>query len=252
MRRGSLLLAVAMVAGAFGLVGVPAQASHTTVDWMGQDWEVPHNATPVLDPSSGNLVLTRDPGNAADANLHVNRIRPTNDGTENGESFINDNGTPWVMLSYLDNGLHRGVDLFVQDETLNASVTGGSLFSFGRIASTRFGSPTQSDTVVADGNRGDGTRHTLYFGQRPDGTVDINFDGTWFTSTLAKDNVGSFDFNDVYLRLRGGDDSGGSATFTDFQYGDNHPAEKSDCKKGGFTPGFKNQGDCVSLFAGGK
>lgn len=238
------MLALALVAGLMGLVAGPVGASHETIGWMGQDWEIPHNGSAAID-GDGNLVLTRDTGNGSDARLHVNRIEPA----PGNESFINENGTPWVMLSYEDNGLHRGVDLFVQDESLNAAVTGGSLFSFGRIADTRYGPPTVTDTVVADGSRGAGTPHTLYFGQRPDGTVDINFDGTWYTSTFVADNVGPFDFNDVYLRLRGGNDTGGSATFTDFQYGDDHPSEKKDCKKGGATPGFKNQGDCVSLFA---
>jgi hypothetical protein len=221
-----------------------ASASHTSVTWKGQAWDISDNATAAVD-GDDHVTITRDVGSSADATLHINRLAPA----PGNESFVNDNGTPWVMLSYLDNGLHRGVDIFVQDETLNAAVTGGSLFGFGGIVWTRYGAPTVSDAVFASGTRAAGTPHTLYFGQRPDGTVDINFDGTWYTSNVLRDNVGPFDFNDVHLRLRGGTDSGGSATFTDFQYGDNHPSEKDDCKSGGATPGFKNQGDCVSLFA---
>jgi len=242
---------VSSLAAAIAVMGLgsTAGATHTTVEWKGQTWDISDNATAAVD-ASDHLTITR-PSGSLDAVVHVNRLEPA----PGGESFVNANGTPWIMLSYLDNGLHRGVDIFIQDESLNAATTGGSLFSFGRIADTRFGPPTApatvTDTVVAEGSRGAGMSHTVYFGQRPDGTVDINFDGTWYTSTFVRDNVGPFDFNDVHLRLRGGNDAGGSATFTDLQYGDNHPSEKNDCKKGGITPGFKNQGDCVSLFASG-
>jgi hypothetical protein len=70
--------------------------------------------------------------------------------------------------------------------------------------------------------------------------------------------VASFNFNDIYLRLRG--NFGTSATFTDFRYGDNHgqaPTDKNQCKNGGWTNFvvphlFKNQGDCIQYINTGK
>ncbi|MBI2760203.1 MAG: hypothetical protein HYX51_02110 [Chloroflexi bacterium] len=237
-----------------------AFATHTTIAWMGQTWEISDNATAAID-GAGNVVLTRTTG-TADATLHINRVLPA----PAGASFINANGTPWIQYSYIDNGAFRGVDIFIDDETLalDPRLQAGSLFNCQGLGYARYNLPAIEEIVFGEGAgcgtapgvgaRAAGQKHTIYVGQRTDGTIDYNYDGKWFTSTFLKDNVGPFDFNDVYLRLRG--TSGATATFTDFKYGDNHVApitDKDGCKNGGWAtsviPTFKNQGDCVSHFA---
>ena len=241
---------VSTLAAAIAVMGLgsTAGAAHTTVEWKGQTWTISDNGTATVNPN-GSLTLTRSGGGFSQ--VHVNRLLPAPD----GESFVNAEGTPWVMVSYLDNAESRGLDLFVGDETLLTypRVTGGSLFSCGGIAWTRYAAPaTTEEEVLCVGTRSAGAAHTLYMGQRPDGTVDFNFDGTWYTSTLLRDNVGPFDFNDVHLRVR--EAGGTTGTFTDFRYGDDHVEEKSDCKAGSWQDYgiFANQGQCVKWTSAGK
>ncbi|HEX9377256.1 MAG TPA: hypothetical protein VGB19_13595 [Actinomycetota bacterium] len=254
-RRGVASLAFAVLA-VMALAG-SALASGGTIAWKGQTWDVSANATATVD-GDDHLTVTRDTG-TNDAYVHVNRLLPL----VGGESFVNEHGTPWIQVSYLDNGAFRGVDFFVDDEVTakNPRLQAGSLFSCDGIGYARYSAPATTEEVVfavpndgtaCTGTRTAGTPHTIYAGERADGTIDYNFDGTWYSSTLIKDNVGHMNFNDVYLRLRGS--SGTTATFTDFQYGANHPSTKADCKKakGSLPPAFRNQGSCVSYFASGK
>jgi hypothetical protein len=203
--------------------GSVATVNFEPFSWKGQYWDLPLNGTATID-DGGNLVLIRTVG-TDDVAVHVNRIAPV-DGS--GNSWINQNGTPWIQFSYIDNGQSKGVDMFIDNETApqNPRLQAGSLFSLQGLGYTRFGPgvyPTSEEVVFAEGagSRLAGQLHTIYVGQRADGTIDYNYDGTWFTSTFQKDaGVAPFDFNDVLLRLRG--NSGTSATFTDFQYGDDH------------------------------
>jgi hypothetical protein len=236
---------------ALAALALASSASAATLAWEGQTWDITPNATAVVD-GNGDAVLTRTLG-TADASLHVNRVEPA----PGGNSFINDNGTPWVLLGYEDNAQFRGVDLFVDSEVAPFSprVQAGSLFSCEGFGFARYTAPPTTEEVVFTsgcGTRAAGAPHTIYIGQRPDGTVDYNFDGAWYTSTFLKTAVGPFDFNDVYLRLRGTD--GSTAKFTRFAAGDDHPANKADCKDGASVGSgvFKNQGDCVSFMSNGK
>jgi hypothetical protein len=201
-----------------------------TVAWMGQDWDYQligsgTSVSTTIDPVTNYLTLSRT-GGTGDISLHVNRLL---DGS--GQPFINNNDTPWVEVVYEDNGQQTGVDIFIDDETLthNPRIQAGSLFtSCPQIAYTRYKDNPPTNSYVEDmlfeesclGSRSAGTVHTVRIGQRPDGTVDFQFDGQWQTSTLIADNFDGFDFNDIYLRLRGS--AGTSATFHSFTYGDNH------------------------------
>ncbi|MGH2687095.1 MAG: hypothetical protein ACRDJP_16645 [Actinomycetota bacterium] len=261
MRKLRTMLGLA-VGIAVMAISTTAGASHTSVAWKGQTWDISDNATAAVD-GNDHLTITRTVG-TEDARVHVNRLAPTT-GTD---SFVNANGTPWLMMSYIDNGAHRGVDFFidsgrpVDDPRLQA----GSLFTCQGLGYTRYGLGVllTEEIVFGEGcdldgsaspigdNRAAGQAHTIYVGERPDGTIDYNYDGTWFTSTLLRDNTGPFDFNDVYLRLRGA--SGTTATFTDLRYGDDHVMAKSDCKDGDWEQYgiFNNQGDCLQWVSAGK
>jgi hypothetical protein len=187
-----------------------------------------------------------------------------------GSSFVNANGTPWIQYTYEDNAAFRGVDLFVDSNVpvSDPRLQAGSLFNCQGLGYTRYGLGLAlvEEVVFAepDGcdpggppSRAAGEVHTIYVGQRSDGTVDYNYDGTWFTSTLLRDNTGPFPYSDVFLRLRANQST--SARFIDFQAGDDHPGpaptSKDQCKDGGWAafvlPSFKNQGDCVSHVAKG-
>lgn len=245
----SLLAALAMIAPA-AAVGVVA--------WEGQAWEVngPGTASVNVD---GDVVLDRT-GSGSLA-LHVNRVLDADGGMSLSES-----DTPWVRFSYLDDGTsYQGFDIFVDHETHpeNFRLQGGSLFTdCDGLGYSRYGSPAVENFDFAVGCETSGrvpTEHTVYVGQRADGTIDWNFDGQWFTSTFLKDRADSqpysdsFDFNDVYLRWRSGATSG-TATFTEFDYGTDHaglPASKDDCKDGGYADyGFDNQGRCIQFVKG--
>lgn len=208
---GAVTLACALV------LGLTGQAHAVLVDWAGQDWTALNGSATV--DINGNLVLTGASG--GNASLHVNRLLPS--GSGGSGSFINDNGTPWIQFSYIENGTN-GIDFLIDDEVTagNPRIQAGSLFSLGGIGYTRFGNPATEDPIFMDTTAWSaGTEHTVYVGKRADGTIDFQFDGTWFTSTLLKDQFGgSFNFNDIHLRLRNASNSQ-SATFTGFTYGNN-------------------------------
>lgn len=244
-RLSVILLALPIVAA----LSTQAAASHTTVTWEGQTWDVSDNASATVD-GDDNLTITRSTG-SSDAQVHINRIAPA----PGLNSFVNAEGTPWVRISYIDNGEHRGVDFLIDSERPgdDPRLQAGSLFGCDGLGYTRYGSGAGLVEEIVfgegcdDGVFSPGTPHTIYVGQREDGTIDYNFDGTWYRSTLLRDNTGPFDFNDVYLRLRGA--NGTTATFTDFDAGANHPTSKDDCKKSSWMDHgiFKNQGQCVSF-----
>lgn len=227
----------------------------------------------------GNGSATVNP----DGNLEV-----TTGSNGNGGVFVDDLGslesadTPWVVFSYKDNLGRAGIDAFLNWRSGDARISAGSLFSFSCLLFTRYGPPAAQEAIAGgcnvpapsqklldtpvdridgkfgDGETGDreeGREHVLYIGQRSDGTVDFNFDGQWFTSTLFPDDgVSSANFGDVLLRLR--DEPGSTATFTGFAYGTDHSGRsgKDKCKKGGWKTNFSqfdSQGECVSFFAGG-
>jgi hypothetical protein len=259
--RGSLVAALVAVTSL--VFATTATATHT-INWKGQDWRISHNATAAID-GDGAIVLSRAV-TTADATLSVTDLLPLNGSI----SFVNANGTPWVQYTYEDNAAFRGVDLFVDS---NVPVTAprlqaGSLFNCQGLGYTRygFGAGLMEEIVFAEPagcdpagppSRTGGDVHTIYVGERSDGTVDYNYDGQWFTSTLLRDNTGPFPYSDVFLRLR--NNQGTTARFLDFQAGDDHPGpaptDKSQCKNGGWEafvlPTFKNQGDCVSYVAAG-
>jgi len=250
MRKSLVTTGVAGFVALSTVLSLSASASGGTVAWKGQTWDVSSNASATVD-ASDHVTITRDTG-TSDATLHVNRLTPVN-GT--GDSFVNQYGTPWIAVSYVDNGASRGVDFLVDDEVTagNPRLQAGSLFGCGAIGYARDAVNAAADPpVFCVGSRAAGASHTVYVGERPDGTIDYNVDGTWYSSTEFKDNGEHMNFNDVYLRLRG--NSGTSATFTDFQYGDSHVSTADGCKQGGWQAGgiYKNQGDCVSHFASGK
>jgi len=218
------VVTLAMLAATFPLqVGMAAPG---TLPWMGQDWTISANAMAQVD-GNGYAVITRTSG-TADASLHVNRILPT-DG--DGSSLINQNGTPWVEVTWEDNAMYRGVDVFIDDEghPNNPRVQFGSLFNCEGIAYTKYDA-VEEKTVLAGagcdvpgdpGSRVSGDVHTMYVGKRADGTIDYRFDGVWYTSTLLRDaGITDFEFGDVHLRLRS--DSGTTAVFRSFEYGDDH------------------------------
>jgi hypothetical protein len=256
MRKSIVTTGVAGLVALSTALSLSASASGSQVTWKGQTWDVSANASANVD-SSDHVTITRD-SSGGDATLHVNRLVPLV-GTADTDSFVNQNGTPWIEVTYVDNGLSStGLDFFVDDESGpgNPRLQAGSLWSFDAIGYARDNANASLDPEPAvfaiPGSRTAGTAHTIYVGERPDGTIDYNVDGTWYSSTEFKDNGEHMNFNDVYLRLRGA--SGATATFTDFQYGDSHVSTKDGCMTGGWQAGgiYKNQGACVSHFASGK
>lgn len=264
------LLGLIVILGAF-VAGPSVLASHKTIIWEGQKWDLSHNGTAAIN-AAGDLVLTRTSG-TADMIAHIERVTPA----PANQSAINANGTPWVRISYIDNGALRGVDFFIEDDvmgpSLNPRLQAGSLFSCQGLGYLRYGQGAGlvetfgfgegCDEAALPGTMGSlraaGQAHTIYVGQRADGTIDYNYDGQWFSSTFLKDATGPFKFNDVYLRLRGA--QGTTAVFTNFEAGDDHvfalPETADDCKKGGWSTftvplSFKNQGQCIQFVNTGK
>jgi hypothetical protein len=258
-RRSITLAALAAVSAL--AIAAPASANHTTVAWEGQNWRISDNATALVD-GDGALVISRTV-TLADANASVTDLLPTT----GGSSYVNANGTPWVKVTYEDNADWRGVDFFIDSNSLpgRARLQAGSLFNCEGLGYVRYGLPAVEQFAFTEpagcepspepGTAGPfreaGEVHTIYVGQRADGTVDYNYDGQWFTSTFLRDNTGPFPFSDVFLRLRANE--GNSARFLAFEAGDDHPGAPTStdaCKKGAWEtltmPSFKNQGDCMS------
>lgn len=221
--------------------GALSPATHTTVSWKGYDWNVSDAGTATVD-GSGNLVVTRT--GAGDAGVQIASFPDP----------INAHGTPWMLFSYVDDGTaYQGYDLFVDYGKSTARISAGSLFSCDGLGYERFGVPAQEDFLFAVGCAAGlprtGGEHTVYVGQRADGTIDAVFDGTWWKGDFLKQNgAAPFDFAQVFLRVRGGS-AGDHFTFTDFRAGDNHPGggNAAACKKGGWAASglWKNQGRCV-------
>ena len=213
MRYVAAITAVALV------LAVTATAGATTVTWQGVEWTELGSGTAVVD-GSNHLVLT--PGGSAAFSAWVNRL-PTVVG---GASSINAYDTPWIKVSWIDTGIDAHlIDMVIQDET----ATGGPLCDVGSkwtatvVAHAQYNGGVGEDyaffssypSYVSD--RTNNLEHTAIVGKTADGTLYFGIDGTWASLTNL---VGSWDFNDVQLRIRG-DTNATPIKFTDFQFGDN-------------------------------
>jgi hypothetical protein len=221
------------------------QPAQVFVEWKGYNWTVTPNASAAVD-GDGNLVITRTgpdlPGGGGPG-VQIPLFDPT----------INANGTPWMLFSYVDNGpaVSQGYDLFINYNSAAARISGGSLFSCDGLGWERYGVPAQEDFLflVGCGARS-ADSHTLYVGERADGTVDAIFDGSLWKGTFLKDNAQApFAYTQVYLRVRDTDGAiGDTYTFTDFRAGGNHPGggNKDACKDGGWSESglWNSQGQC--------
>lgn len=230
-------------------VGQPRLATGpASFSWKGVLWSVSTNADASID-GNGNAVLLRT--GAGENTL-----------TSAGDPTVNDNGTPWMLFSYEDDAVsQQGFDLFINYNSSGPRLSAGSLFS----VPTGFGyeryntGPAIEQPLFCAGCTGTGRvagRHTIYIGQRADGTTDMNFDGVWYSGTFLKDNGQTpFAYAETMLRRRGGLVLS-TATYYDFRKGDNHPAggNKDACKNGGWTASglFGNQGQCIQFANTGK
>jgi uncharacterized repeat protein (TIGR01451 family) len=228
MRRVPILaLIAAMMLGLFSTTFSSPAGAVGPLEWKGQTWEVTGPATAT---SPGNdAVLTRM--GAGEVQLHVDRV------LDGGNPTLAAATTPWVSFSYIDDGSSQGIDMFVahEEHSKNFRLSGGSLFtSCDGIGYSRMGglpglAPTTEQVdfaqcKAAPDTRTVGAAHTVYVGQRADGTIDWNFDGKPYTSTYLKDNAPAgerFSFSDIYLRWRSQAQTG-SVKFTDFQWGTHH------------------------------
>jgi hypothetical protein len=243
-RIASILALVLAVACGDSPIAPPASdggslAPAAVVAWKGYVWTTTAATTAVVD-GDDNLVLTRVA--AGDVGVQIAAFDPS----------INASGTPWMLFSYVDDGTSvQGYDLFVNYNSANARLSGGSLFSCDGLGYERFGVPAQEDFLFAVncGGTRSGGDHTVYFGERADGTVDAIFDGGWWQGDFLKENgQAPFAYTQVLLRVRGGA-IGSTYVFTDFRAGDNHPGggNKNACKGGGWSDSglWKNQGSCI-------
>ena len=193
--------------------------------WKGQIWDV-LNGTAVVNGQDGVDLTRLGPGEAW--------IRLTS------PPDINAGGTPWIEFAYQDDGTSwQGIDAFIDSNRVpdDPRISAGSLFSCPTLGYARHSIPAE-ETIVYPSDDGEcvGPRpaeaHTLYVGQRSDGTVDYLVDGTWHSTTFLRDATGPFDFNDVILRWRCGGTmpapwvvpctGGETVTFDDFAMGDDH------------------------------
>lgn len=175
----------------------PSGAATAVVDltWKGLVWDV-ENGTAVVN-GDGGVDLTRfGPGASS---LRLTTPPP-----------INGDGTPWIQFDYQDDGTSwQGVDVFIDSNRVpdDPRVQAGSLFACPNLGFARYDIP-ENETIVypADDHACVGPRpatgHTLYVGERSDGTVDYQADGDWHSTTWLKDATGPFAFNDVILRWR--------------------------------------------------
>lgn len=196
------------------------------LSWKGQVWDVV-NGTAVVN-GEGGVDLTRL--SSGESYLHLV-----------GDAPINENGTPWVRFDYQDDGTSwQGIDLFIDSEENpgdDPRISAGSLFSCDSLGYARHSIPAVEEIVYpADDSDCVGPRsataHSLYVGERSDGTVDYEVDGDWHSTTFLKDFTGSFAFNDILLRWRCGATTpapwvvpcagGETVTFDDFAMGDDH------------------------------
>jgi len=200
-------------------------AAVVDLSWKGQVWDV-INGTAVVN-GDGGVDLTRL--GSGESSLHLV-----------GVPDINDDGTPWVQFDYQDDGTsYQGIDLFLDSMRVpdDPRISAGSMFACGALGYARHSIPAEETIVYpADDSSCVGPRpaiaHTLYVGERSDGTVDYQVDGTWHSTTFLKDATGPFDFQDVLLRWRCRTNSlppwavgctgGETVTFDDFTMGADH------------------------------
>src|SRR5690606_9837447 len=113
----------------------------------------------------------------------------------------------------------------------------GSLFSCPTLGYARHSIPAVETIVYPPDDSScvgprPATGHSLYVGQRSDGTVDYRADGDWYSTTFLRDATGPFPFQDVILRWRCGSTTpapwvvpctgGETVTFDDFSMGSDH------------------------------
>jgi len=193
-----------------------------TVSWKGVTWDTYGNGTVSVD-GSNHLLL--GPSDASEMGVHVNRLPDVN-----GGPAINGSGTPWIQFSYYDNGDSGDIiEAVIQDETMTQQplLSAGSKWSATKVVGAHYYDPALQEAYLFFSSWETGTEvpdranvlHTVLLGEEADGTIWAVFDGVWRSSTLMKDGIGPFDFNDVYLRVRNGE-SGDTIVFTDFQFGD--------------------------------
>jgi hypothetical protein len=231
-------LIVAMASGGLLIAGVSPAGAGGSFSWEGQSWtEI--GGTAALNGS--DAILTR----SADGEVGLRLDLPTE---------VNDAGTPWAEFSYVDDGTSmQGFDLFVNPDVSTARLSGGSLFDCDGLGFSRHSVPAVEEVDFGTGpkcgpdllgtDRTPGA-HTIYVGQRDDGTIDWQFDGVWQTpSTFLKDASPTpqapFAFEDVYLRWRSAATSG-TATFTGFDFGGDHVAPSEATPDAAIRTGVSN------------
>lgn len=233
-----------------------------TIVWEGLNWDVSSNGH-AEENEQGHVVITRN--DADNATLRAD-----------APSELESSNTPWVAITYKDNGERVGLDLFVNP--VGPRLQAGSLFSFKGLGFVRVGGPGGEGEVRQDvplvepprgvggddlGSRRAGQEHVLYVGEQNDGTVEYWFDGEWYRSDFWKQEVSSEDipvpFEELLLRLRRADGTTDEPTesraeFMSLDYGADHPAADSpaDCKGGGWESFgfFSSQGECLSFVQG--
>lgn len=181
--------------------------SQTTIVWKGITWDV-LNGTAAVD-GSGNLVLTAD--GTGQAIVHVNQI-----------ATLAGAATPWIQLSYMDVTTAGQIEMLMEDETAPYTrFSCGSMWSKGEVLAMRYTVPTHETYLFWDEAR-QNIERTVYVGKRASGTLDVNFDGKKRSSAyLNQTSGGSWEYADVYLRLRGAAPAA-TVTFTNLTYGIDH------------------------------
>ncbi|MCE9591739.1 MAG: PEP-CTERM sorting domain-containing protein [Planctomycetes bacterium] len=151
-----------------------------------------------------------------------NQVGPYND--PGGTGFANDSGTTRNNTSFLSETTYGGWGSNNKQVIGFATVGGG-----GEMADAN-----QSDWGIAPAIRAqrvNGNTVTLQIGKLVDGTIEfyVNNGGTeykWASTAFVDTGQGAFDFRQVEVGVVGfaytNNNSGGSVTFTDFDWGDNY------------------------------
>jgi len=187
------------------------------VNWKGVTFETLGEGTAEVEAGTGDLLLTPT-GNSF--SVHVNRLP----GGGTGPSFVNDNDTPFIRVSYFDTGVAgQNIDIAVQDESEPGAprAAAGSLFGTSKVAFATYGTGAERSANTEYSFFEDpsaAVMHEILLGRTADGTLYYGFDGEQRSSDIFKDQGIDFDFNDVYLRARGS--AGSTIRFTDFAFGD--------------------------------
>jgi hypothetical protein len=218
-KKTAIVCAAAAALSFSGVAATQAANVGDNLNWNGVDWTV-YGGTGTADVNGANLEL--NPTSTSEFGVHVNRL-PTVVG---GASSINANGTPYISFSFYDTGVAADkIDMVIDDEvtSLEPRISVGSLFSATEVASTTYGANSTDRNNNENYSFFDGARanvlHNVVVGKTADGTVYVGFDGIGRVDTNLKNGVGAFDFNDVYLRIRG--DADHTIQFTNFAFGDN-------------------------------